>query len=194
MQAGAYFNWDIPKDRISIQKYQFPEDKPLWVLDELHKFRRWKDFLKGLYDEHHRNHHILVTGSARLDMFSKGGDSLQGRHFLHRLHPVTLSEYLNIPTIDYLSNFRELRIAMPTHTTEALNDLLHLGGFPEPLLSASKKFSARWRLSYGERLVFQDIRDTTSIKNLELLELFFTVFPRLQVEFFRRQNSQKTWK
>jgi hypothetical protein len=33
-----------------------------------------------------------VTGSARLDYYRRGGDSLQGRYFFHRLHPLSPAE------------------------------------------------------------------------------------------------------
>src|SRR5262245_709644 len=94
----AYFNWDIDEHRHLLQRSQLDEEKVLWIFDELHKFRRWRNWLKGIYDLHGREHEIIVTGSARLDLYSRGGDSLQGRYFHYRLHPLTISEAAGLPT------------------------------------------------------------------------------------------------
>lgn len=94
---GTYYNWDVSRDRKRILNDQLDLDARLWVLDEVHKYRRWRNFLKGLYDEHHSKHPILVTGSARLDLYGRAGDSLQGRYFHHHLHPFTLSELRGKP-------------------------------------------------------------------------------------------------
>ncbi|MEO7162841.1 MAG: AAA family ATPase, partial [Bdellovibrionia bacterium] len=85
--TGSYFNWDDPKSRLKIQKGDLDLGPKLWVFDELHKYRKWRNFLKGLYDLNHEDHQIFVTGSAKLDAFARGGDSLQGRYYSHRLHP-----------------------------------------------------------------------------------------------------------
>lgn len=46
-QTG-YLNWAFGEHRQSILKMEFPK-QPLIVLDELHKYRQWRNFLKGLY-------------------------------------------------------------------------------------------------------------------------------------------------
>ena len=78
----GYLNWDVPEHRERILRRRLP-DTSLWVFDELHKYRSWRAYLKGLYDAKTltRNQKILVTGSARLDYYRFGGDSLQGRYF-----------------------------------------------------------------------------------------------------------------
>src|SRR5688572_26070662 len=76
-RKGLYLNWDEPADRRLVQTREFDFDAPMWSFDELHKFRRWRGFLKGLYDTYHDEHRILVTGSARLELYGRGGDSLQ---------------------------------------------------------------------------------------------------------------------
>jgi hypothetical protein len=91
-RRGLYLSWDKARDRRSILRENFDRAPELWVFDELHEFRRWRGFLKGLHDTHHEAHRILVTGSARLDLYGRGGDSLQGRYFAHHLHPLTVSE------------------------------------------------------------------------------------------------------
>ena len=90
--SGRYFNWDYDEDRRSILARQWTNDAPLLVFDELHKFPRWKNWLKGIYDVAGDRHAILVTGSARLDLYQRGGDSMLGRYHYWRLHPYTLDE------------------------------------------------------------------------------------------------------
>lgn len=92
---GSYYNWDVEAHRRLLRHSQLEESSKLWVLDEIHKSRGWRNWLKGLYDLHCGSHSILVTGSARLDIYSRGGDSLQGRYFLYRLQPFTFSELLD---------------------------------------------------------------------------------------------------
>ena len=169
-RKGVYFSWDDPADRRLIQNIAFDLDAPLWTFDELHKFRRWRGFLKGLYDKHHEDHAILVTGSARLELYGRGGDSLQGRYFGHHLHPLTASELARRPlvAIDALHGLGNEPIPRDT-----LESLLKLGGFPEPFLSGSAKEAARWRIGYAARLVHEDIRDLERIREIERVELLY---------------------
>ena len=91
---------------------------------------------KGLYDTYHDGHRILVTGSARLDLYGRGGDSLQGRYFGHHLHPLTASEISGRP----LTPLDELpQLPQAPAPADIMDSLLALGGFPEPFLSANKK-------------------------------------------------------
>jgi uncharacterized protein len=171
---GIYYSWDDSNNRKTIIKNQLNESKRLWVFDELHKYKKWRNWLKGAYDLHKNSHQILVTGSAKLNVYSYGGDSLQGRYFAHRLHPFTLSELIGLKLNDYGTAI----VNPESHITdkaaqEALMQLLLLGGFPEPLLSASEKKANRWRLSYGKRLIEDDIRTIEQIQQVELLELLF---------------------
>lgn len=168
--GGQYLSWDDPADRRVIQQDAIDLDAPLWAFDELHKFRRWRGFLKGLYDRHAADHDLLVTGSARLDLYGRGGDSLQGRYFGHHLHPLTASEIARRPLVP-LDELPALgNDAVPGDTVDAL---LELGGFPEPFLGASAKEAARWRLGYAARLVHEDIRDLERIRELERVELLY---------------------
>jgi predicted AAA+ superfamily ATPase len=168
--GGAYLNWDDPADRRVIQSGAVDVDAPMWTFDELHKHRRWRGFLKGLYDTHHRRHRILVTGSARLELYGRGGDSLQGRYFAHRLHPLTASEVSARPLVALLE-IPELP-AKPI-AKDVLDTLLELGGFPEPFLSGSAKEAARWRIGYGDRLVQEEVRDLERIRELDRVELLY---------------------
>jgi hypothetical protein len=127
---GLYLLYDNSEDREAILTRQFMNTHYL-CLDEFHKYDRWKSFLKGVYDKYRDTLRILITGSARLDIFQKSGDSLFGRYYLHHLHPLTLGEL----------NSREIKIPEtlfnPHKTLPGLSELLQFGGFPEPFLSGS---------------------------------------------------------
>lgn len=155
----AYFTWDKKSDRVLIQKEQLPTIYPLLVLDEVHKYRNWRNLIKGYYDKYSPKVNYLVTGSARLDTYRHGGDSLHGRYFSYRLHPLSLSEVNTNPSISDL-----------TH-------LLQFGGFPEPFLKGSSSFLARWQKGRIEKIFSEDIRDLESVKDLRKLELLFDTLP-----------------
>lgn len=178
-QGGSYFNWDVAAHRKQLEALALPHDSHLWVFDELHKFRRWRSWLKGVYDLHAGDHALLVTGSARLDIYSRGGDSLQGRYLLHRMHPVTLSELCELPVPDSLDGMLALANDLPStkQLSTNLDALLRLSGFPEPLLAGSDRQAARFRLAYGTRLVREDLRDLESIRDLDRVELLFDRLP-----------------
>jgi predicted AAA+ superfamily ATPase len=146
-----YLNYDIAGDRTRILKQEFNDCK-LWVFDELHKFKKWKNYLKGVYDQHHEGHQLLVTGSARLDLFRKAGDSLQGRYHFLRLNPLSALE-------------------IGAQNQKQLEDLLRYGGFPEPFFGANKKEADRWSREYQSRLIRDEVRDLERISDLGALEL-----------------------
>lgn len=169
-QKGNYLSWDDAGERRLIQTLGFDFDAPLWVFDELHKFRRWRGFLKGLYDTHHERQRILVTGSARLELYGRGGDSLQGRYFAHHLHPFTAAEVARRAPValDRIPELPESPVP-----ADLLDGLLELGGFPEPFLSGSARQAARWRLGYAARLVQEEVRSLEQIRELERVELLY---------------------
>jgi predicted AAA+ superfamily ATPase len=155
-EAG-YLNWDVAAHRERILKRELPPGD-LWVFDEIHKHRPWRNYLKGLYDGRRPGQRILVTGSARLDLYRRGGDSLQGRHHLLRLHPLSAAELgLRAP--------RELR------------DLLTLGGFPEPYLGGSETEARRWSREYRALLVREEIAGLERVSDLGSLELLMLSLP-----------------
>jgi predicted AAA+ superfamily ATPase len=148
---GHYLNWDDPHDRDSILRHEFPSGKGLIVFDELHKYARWRNMLKGLFDKRRDELRILVTGSARLDYYRRGGDSLQGRYHLLRMHPLSIAE-------------------LDDKTPATLGDLLRLGGFPEPYLSGSEQESRRWSREYRSRLVHEDLQTLETVSEVSLVE------------------------
>lgn len=155
----GYLNWDITADRDRILHGELPAS-PLWVLDEIHKFRRWRNFLKGLYDGRRRGQQILVTGSARLDFYRFGGDSLQGRYHLLRMHPLSVAEL----GIERAADFKTL---------------LDLGGFPEPFLSGSAVEARRWSREYRNLLVREELASVERVLDLTHLEQLVMRLPEL---------------
>lgn len=154
-----YCSWDIPSDREKILRRTLPNNGIL-VLDEIHRFKSWRDYLKGLFDERGKNLQILVTGSARLDIYRFKGDSLQGRYHLLRLHPLSCAE---------------LKI---TNQAEFLR-LLELGGFPEPYFENDLVFARRWSIEYRTRLISEEITSIEMISDLGKLELLALRLPEL---------------
>lgn len=169
-----YYNWDKDADRLALKKSELDMSKELWIFDEIHKNRHWRNWIKGVYDTQKSTKKILVTGSAKLDIYRYGGDSLQGRYFSHRLHPFTYSELLGIKSYDYANFFQ---LSHEAGGNKELEDLNILGGFPEPLFSGSLKESKRWRKSYGTRLIQDDIRDLERLQDLAKVELLLNRLP-----------------
>jgi uncharacterized protein len=154
----AYLNWDLPRHRAALLRGTIPPGEPLIVLDEIHKFARWRGLVKGLYDTHRSSVRFLVTGSARLDYYRKGGDSLQGRYHYHRLHPFSLGE-------------------LDAYGAESTRALLRLGGFPEPLLSGSERVWRRWQRERLQRVLYDDLRDLERVREVSLIELMLDALP-----------------
>ncbi len=157
--VAGYLNWDSAADRRRLLAGELP-DAPLWVFDEIHKYRSWRNWLKGLWDTRRRGQRILVTGSARLDLYRQGGDSLQGRYHLLRLHPFSCAE-------------------LGLEKAEELESLFTLGGFPEPFLGGSETTARRWSREYASRLLRDDVRDLQRIQDLGNLELLMQRLPDL---------------
>jgi len=156
---NGYLNWDIAKDRVSILKGELPPVN-FMVFDEIHKYRSWRNFLKGLYDQRGDTCKILVTGSAKLDYYRFGGDSLQGRYHFLRLHPFSIAE-------------------LKIKSTNDLMDLLQLSGFPEPFLSGSEVEAKRWSREYRQRLINEEIGNLERVSDMGNLELLSLRLPLL---------------
>ena len=130
----------------------FRAGQKLIVLDEIHKFPGWRNLVKGFYDTEGDRTSFLVTGSARLDQYRKGGDSLQGRYHYYRLHPVTLGELSADATAD------------------GLDQLMRFGGFPEPLFAGNERTWRRWQRERVSRVVYEDLRDLENVREVALVE------------------------
>lgn len=155
---AGYLNWDIAEHRERILRRELPTGA-VWVFDEIHKWRAWRGFLKGLYDGRPAGQRILATGSGRLDYYRHGGDSLQGRYHLLRLHPFSVAE---------LGGGRK-----------TLDDLLRFGGFPEPFLGRSEVEARRWSREYRTRLIRDDVASLERVQDLGSLELLALRLPEL---------------
>lgn len=153
--AGRYFNWDFDADRRAILQNKWSDQDRMLVFDELHKFPRWKNWVKGVFDVQATAHQILVTGSARLDVYKQGGDSLLGRYHYWRLHPFTLDE-----------------CPSDISAQEAFDRLMRVGGFPEPFIANDARQSRRWRTARLDRVLQEDIRDLANIRQIQTLRIF----------------------
>lgn len=175
-QHPVYMNWDNRNDRKRIRDGQWPPDSDLLVFDEIHKYTQWKNLIKGFWDCRLHGEHILVTGSSKLDVFRRGGDSLLGRYHYYRLHPFSLLELeKNAKPVDHFTNHPPL-LSFDQRGGH-LKDLMQLGGFPEPLFSGSEKTLRRWQKERFERIFREDIRDTENIKSLSQVELLGDLLP-----------------
>lgn len=183
--SGLYYNWDDfeQKKRILKDPYAFERDlppthrkRPLLVFDEIHKYPRWKNYLKGTYDKFHDHLDFLVTGSGRLNVYKKGADSLFGRYFFYNLLPLTLGEILRRPAGEAADLFKEFA-APSAHFAEATKHLLLFSGFPEPYLKADSSFLNRWEATRKDLVVRQDIRDLTGVREISLLEQLMHLLP-----------------
>ncbi|MBM3198278.1 MAG: ATP-binding protein [Chlamydiae bacterium] len=154
------------------------EGIPLLIFDEIHKYPMWKDFLKGLYDTYPHQMHILVTGSARLDVYKRGGDSLMGRYFRYRLHPLSIGEILrsSLP-------LQEISAPSPVSDT-AFENIWKFGGYPDPYLKANTRFANRWKQLRLQQLFQEDVRGLTRIQELAKIELL--------AQLLKNQASKQT--
>ncbi|MFH1452544.1 MAG: ATP-binding protein [Armatimonadota bacterium] len=171
-----YLNWDDRQDRKNIIESKFSSDARLIIFDEIHKYRTWKNYIKGLFDKYKDRFNILVTGSARLDLYRKGGDSLMGRYHYYKLHPFSMGEALDLnPAVQI---FKELNFVSSNNDTIKLFDaLLHFGGFPEPFIKQDEKTLRRFHNEYIDRLVKEDIRDINQIRDLSSLQVLVEILP-----------------
>lgn len=170
----TYYNWDFKPDRKKIISYELPGVSSLLIFDEIHKYKKWKTLIKGIYDTYKEKYKIIVTGSARLNIFRRGGDSLQGRYHYYTLHPFTLAEIENIK--NKWQPFEELDFKRSFYRSSA-ETLLTFGGFPEPFLSQDNKILRRWHNEKLERLFREDIRDIENIRDINSMKLLGDLLP-----------------
>ncbi len=170
----AYFNWDKRVERRQMMSAQWPGGAELIILDELHKFKGWKRFIKGEYDTLKDKYKFIVTGSSRLDVYRRGGDSLQGRYHYYRLHPFSIAEMVHAK--NNLEPFKELPIG-PARKGAEFDLLVKFGGFPEPILLQDERTLRRWHNERNERLFREDIQDVEMIRDLGSMKLLSDMLP-----------------
>jgi predicted AAA+ superfamily ATPase len=156
IEPFAYLNYDSGADRKVIRKEEWDTRVELVIFDELHKMKKWKAWIKGIYDTRGVPPGLLVTGSARLDVSRKSGDSLAGRFFAYRLHPLTVKEI-----VEYLDEPAD----------SALERLLKFGGFPEPYLKKDETAARRWRRTHVDIIIREDLLDLEKVRDLKSIEI-----------------------
>ncbi len=166
----AYLNWDNLDDRKRILSGVLPKESRLLVFDEIHKFAKWRGLIKGYYDKLKKVHQFLVAGSARLDYYRKGGDSLFGRYHSYRLHPFSLPE------------------VSETYSDKELDRLFNFGGFPEPYIHQDSTTLKRWHRTRQERVVYSDVRDLENVKDISNIELLVSALPERVGSPLSRKN------
>ncbi|MBF0288634.1 MAG: ATP-binding protein [SAR324 cluster bacterium] len=155
----AYLNWDVVQTKRMLLNGKLPGGQELIIFDEIHKYKNWRNLLKGFYDQYKSKKKFMITGSARLDHYRKGGDSLQGRYHYHRLHPLSLYETNKMPNkqdVEYLLSF---------------------GGFPEPFLKGETRFQKRWQRERQSRIIQEDLINLEMVKDVSQLDLLAQVLP-----------------
>jgi predicted AAA+ superfamily ATPase len=195
-EEDTYFDWDDPAVRNEFRKNplyfrnvineKYKGNPVPMVFDEIHKQRNWKNILKGIYDPNREKVKLLVTGSARLGLYRKSGDSLVGRYFSYQMFPLGLPEATNnfswvlkedhpfSPGEHFIKEIRKIHIEK---AEAGLEKLLSFGGFPEPFLKASKRFQLRWQQEYKTLLIREDVRDISRIADLRGLEHLIELLP-----------------
>lgn len=173
----AYLNWDSREDRKTILDGRYKGNAQLVIFDEIHKYKKWKNFVKGEFDKYRNTFAIIVTGSSRLDVYRKGGDSLMGRYHCYRLHPFSLAEVSGF--IQKGNNpGGELHFAECGEKVRQYYDALFTyGGFPEPFLARDMKVLRRFHNERVDRLVKEDIRDLENIRDLSALQILVELLP-----------------
>lgn len=157
LQPAQYLNWDVAADRAVLQRQTWLPRSRLLVMDEIHKMAGWKAWLKGVVDGRSPEQALLVAGSARMETFRQSGESLAGRYFAYRLHPLSVREWC------------EQRQAAPN---DALDHLLARGGFPEPCLADDPVQADRWRAQYINDLVREDVLEFSRVQEIGSMRLF----------------------
>ncbi|MFC1679290.1 ATP-binding protein [Elusimicrobiota bacterium] len=189
---GVYYLWDLRSVRKRYKENElfFTQDAAgskgkTWVcFDELHKMPKWKNILKGIFDQTEEGYRFIVTGSAKLDLFRKAGDSLSGRYFTFHLFPLCLGELRDAKRLGKVvprtaAGFIEIALDRPAAAKGILPDLLAYGGFPEPLLRQSESFLRKWAEGYLDRVINEDIGALTRIIDREYIFDLYNLLPEM---------------
>lgn len=210
---STYFNWDVATDkrRLIDDPYFFQDierrdmSTPLVVLDEIHKYKDWRNYLKGAYDRFRDQYLFLVTGSGRLDLYRRGGDSLAGRYYAFHLWPLTCAELQSRNASLEQFQADPLRICRRDRSLcqATLERLLQFSGFPEPYLAAKRTTYRRWSRLYHRQVVREDVRDLTDVKHIDDIEILLSLLPskvgaplsipNLATDLKVAYNTAKSW-
>jgi len=185
----SYLNWDnLDHRKIVLEGVEsvagfagldrLTLEEPIIVFDEIHKYSKWKTFLKGFFDTYKEKVKIIVTGSSRLDTYKKGGDSLMGRYFPYRLHQLSIAELQRVE----LSG-KGINVPLQSKSND-FEKLLKNGGFPEPFIKNNPRFLNRWKTLRQEQLIREDLRDLSRIQELGQIEIL--------AEILKYQSGQLT--
>jgi len=150
-----YINYDLAEHRILLMEKSWDREKALIIFDELHKMGNWKSWLKGIYDVEGIPPSLIVTGSAKLTAFRKVGDSLAGRHFQFRLHPIDFKEAVAYTELD---------------KNEIFTRLMTVGGFPEPFLNGTTRYYNRWKRSHIDLILKEDLLTLSAVRDIQSIE------------------------
>ena len=189
---NLYYLWDLRSIRNRYKENELfftgdmpPSSRKLWVcFDEIHKMPKWKNMVKGIYDASFEKYHFIITGSAKLDISRRAGDSLSGRYFTFRLFPLCLSELVNKNSLrstvaQTADEFIKRKMDSAVKAENALSLLLEYSGFPEPFVRQSKKFHAKWAQDYLDTVIKEDIGALTRIIDKEYLYDLYKLLPEM---------------
>lgn len=195
--SSLYFNWDDVSTRkgyaTNNRFFESPARSlgirdPWIVFDEIHKRNRWRDILKGVYDVFQDEFRFLITGSARLDIFRRSGDSLVGRYSLFHMMPFNIGEIANLRQgVSFLSEksiqkllktFEEqVSNKISASVEDAYQNLWRYGPFPEPFLKQNERFSRKWHQDYLSLVIHEELKDITKIVELDKVENLLFLMP-----------------
>ncbi|NOZ88013.1 MAG: ATP-binding protein [Deltaproteobacteria bacterium] len=172
------------------------EPKHWVVFDEIHKNPAWKQLLKGFSDEFGHFIRFLVCGSAKLDTYRRGGESLLGRYFLFKMFPLGPKDVVEGDGFDLTRAWipgQAPDLSRPSREfAEAVDSLWNLTGFPEPFLKGSKSFYRRWLDEHLSLLTTQEVRDLSRISDLVRLQSLALLLPERVGSLLNVHNLAQT--
>jgi uncharacterized protein len=187
-----YYLWDLRsvKDRYRDNELFFTADsipdskKKKWIcFDEIHKYPEWKNILKAVFDQTQDYYNFIITGSAKLNLIKKVGDSLAGRYFTFHLYPLVLSEICDstqqVKVPKNAENFIFSGLEKSDNNNDSINCLLEYNGFPEPFLSQNKRFLRKWQNDYIEAVIKEDIAVLTKVAEREKIFDLYNILPEM---------------
>jgi len=200
--VSLYFNYDVPENKTKIlaQPSFFEKidrkkgDKPLIILDEIHKYKEWKNYLKGVYDGYADEFRFLATGSGRLDLSRKRGDALAGRYLHFHLFPFTVGEIFCLAIRPVAP---EILLDVPDQNiaaSELWETMFQVSGFPEPFLKGTKLKYRRWARSYHSQVIRDDIRNEFAVRQIDTMEALYSLITNCVGSPFSASNQAKILK